>query len=47
MKSVKILLFILAIMGVSGFELEQEKDFFHQKHAHLKNAKTGKMKAES
>ena len=26
MKSAKILLFILAIMGVSGFELEQEKD---------------------
>ena len=31
MKSVKILLFILAIMGMSGFELEQEKDFFSSK----------------
>ena len=31
MKSIKILLFILAIMGVSGFELEQEKDFFSSK----------------
>ena len=31
MKSVKILLFILAIMGVSGFKLEQEKDFFSSK----------------
>ena len=31
MKSVKTLLFILAIMGVSGFELEQEKDLFSSK----------------
>ena len=35
MKSVKILLFILAIMGVSGFELEQEKDFFFIKSTRI------------
>lgn len=31
MKSMKILLFILAIMGVSGFSLDQEKDLFSSK----------------